>query len=159
MDDTITMITGLTATERGKALSWWTGLPEEQRVDILQAAVKQHYQLKESHHELEGRLSRYCGLLLSIRHGGWDTVKGKGYRVAGAEQYRDFSHLREAKAASLIQRGRKPLTRKKILAHWGEIAEMRSHGHGFRLIAEYLQRVRKIKTSAVYLSRLWRETK
>ena len=157
MDNTVTIITGLTDSERKKALSWWTSLTELQRIGILQDAVKQYYLLKASRPELEGRISRYCGLLLAIRCGGWDTVKGKGFRVASEEQFTDFTNLRQAKAATLIKRGRTPVLKKKILAYWGEIVEMKAQGLGFRPITEYLLKVRKIKTSSVYLGRLWLE--
>lgn len=157
MDDTLNMITGLTAAERSKALSWWVGRSEELRVGIMQDAVKQYYLIKDSHPELEGRLGRYCGLLRAVRHGGWDTIKGKGFRVASQEQFTDFTNLRQAKAATLIKRGRTPVLRKKILAYWGEIVEMKAQGLGFRPITEYLLKERKIKTSSVYLGRLWLE--
>jgi len=94
---------------------------------------------------------------MAARKAGWDTVKGKGYRVAEKEQYEDFSHLRKASAAGLIQRGRIPVLRQKILAYWGEVKELKADGMGFRPIADYLNRKRKLKVSATYLSKLWKE--
>jgi hypothetical protein len=38
--------------------------------------------------------------------------------VAEKEQYDDFSHLRKAKAAAVIQRGRTPVLRKKRNIFW-----------------------------------------
>ena len=94
---------------------------------------------------------------MAARKGGWDTLKGKGYRVADQEQYDDFSHLRRAAAASLVTRGRKPVLRRKILAYWGEVRGLKADGMGFRVIAGYLLSKRKLKVSATYLSKLWKE--
>jgi intein-encoded DNA endonuclease-like protein len=49
--------------------------------------------------------------------------------------------------------------RRKLLAYWGEILELKDGGMGFRPIALYLAKNRKIKVSPTYLSRLWREVK
>jgi hypothetical protein len=94
---------------------------------------------------------------MAARKFGWDTLKGKGYRVAAQKQYDDFSHLRKANAATLIRNGRTPVLRRKILAHWGEVKELKTDGMGFRPIASYLTNKRKLKVSATYLSRLWKE--
>ena len=96
-------------------------------------------------------------VVLAARNAGWDSVAGKGYRVAEKKQYDDFSNLRKARAAALIKKGRIPVLRRKILAYWGEIKELKAEGMGFRPIADYLSRSRKIKTSATYLARLWKE--
>ena len=55
--------------------------------------------------DLFPRYKSMCGYRV-LRKGGWDTVKGKGYRVADKEQYDDFSHLRKASVAGLIRKGR-----------------------------------------------------
>ena len=157
MEDQLNLITGLTENERKKLLAWVASLPEERIIEVFQNGVKKAYQVKEEHPDLPGRVGKYCAFIAAARMAGWDTLKGKGYRVAEKEQYDDFSHLRKAKAASLIQRGRTPLLRKKILAYWGEVKELKTDGMGFRPIAEYLFRTRKLKTSASYLSKLWKE--
>lgn len=157
MDDMIALITGLTERERKKVLSWVISLPEEQIIGIFQEGVKKSFQIKEERPDLPGRIGKYSAFIVAARKAGWDTLKGKGYRVADEEQYDDFSHLRQAKAADLIQRGRTPVLRKKILAHWGEVKELKKEGVGFRPIAEYLARNRKVKTSASYLVKLWKE--
>ena len=77
--------------------------------------------------------------------------------MAEKEQYDDFSHLRKASAAGLIQKGRTPVQRRKILAYWGEVKELKADGMGFRPIADYLTKNRKVKTSASYLVKLWKE--
>ena len=84
-------------------------------------------------------------------------MKGIGYRIASREQYEDFSHLRKARAAELLQQGRTPVLRRKIMAYWGEVIELKMEGLGFRTIVEYLAKTRKVKTSASYLARLWKE--
>lgn len=157
MDDLLNQITGLTNRERKQVLSWVASLPEDKIIDIFQDGVKKAYQIKEERPELPGRIGKYCAFIVAARKAGWDTLKGKGYRVADKEQYEDFSHLRKARAASLIQRGRTPVVRRKILAHWGEVKELKAEGMGFRPIAEYLTKTRKVKTSASYLVKLWHE--
>lgn len=156
-DDQIDLITGITRIERKKALSWIATLPEEKIMAIFQDGVKQSFQLKEQNPNLYGRINKYCSFILAARNAGWDTVTGRGYRVAGEKQYDDFSSLRKARAATLIQKGRIPVLRRKILAYWGEIKELKADGMGFRPIADYLNKNRKIKTSATYLARLWKE--
>ncbi|QVW35340.1 hypothetical protein KIP69_00380 [Geobacter sulfurreducens] len=157
MDELLNQITGLTEQQRKKALHWVASLPEEKVIEIFQDGVKKAYQIKEVRPDLPGRINKYCAFIIAVRKAGWDTVKGKGYRVAAKEQYDDFSHLRKAKAAELVQKGRTPVLRKKILAHWGEVKELKAEGKGFRPIAAYLAKTRKVKTSASYLSQLWKE--
>ena len=157
MDDLLNQITGLTDRERKNILSWVASLPEEKIIEIFQSGVKRAYQIKEERPDIPGKIGKYSAFIVAARMAGWDTLKGKGFRIAEKEQYDDFSHLRKAKVASLIQRGRTPVIRRKILAHWGEVKELKSDGKGFRPIADYLTRTRKVKTSASYLQKLWHE--
>lgn len=157
MTEQLNLITGLTEHERKKLFSWVASLPEDKIIEIFQDGVKRSFQLKGEHPDLSGRITKYCAFVMAARKGGWDTIKGKGYRVAGQEQYEDFTHLRLAAAASLVTRGRKPVLRRKILAYWGEVRELKADGMGFRTIAGYLQSKRKLKVSATYLSKLWKE--
>ena len=157
MTEQLNLITGLTEHERKKLFSWVASLPEDKIIEIFQDGVKRSFQLKGERPDLPGRISKYCAFVIAARKGGWDTIKGKGYRVADQEQYDDFTHLRRATAASLVTRGRKPVLRRKILAYWGEVRELKADGMGFRTIAGYLQSKRKLKVSATYLSKLWKE--
>lgn len=157
MTEQLNLITGLTESERKRLFSWVASLPEEMIIEIFQEGVKKSFQLKDERPDLHGRINKYCAFIMAARKAGWDTVKGKGYRVAEKEQYDDFSHLRKASAAGLIQRGRIPVLRQKILAYWGEVKELKADGMGFRPIADYLNRKRKLKVSATYLSKLWKE--
>lgn len=157
LDDQLGMLTGITKPERKKLLLWIASLPEEKIIEVFQSAVKRSFQLKEQNPNLPGRVNKYCAFIVAARIIGWDTVSGKGYRVAETKQYDDFSTLRKAKAATLIKKGRIPILRKKVLAHWGEIKELKAEGLGFRPIAEYLFKNRRLKTSATYLARLWKE--
>lgn len=157
MTEQLNLITGLTGHERKKLFAWVASLPEDKIIEIFQDGVKRSFQLKGEHPDLPGRISKYCAFVMAARKGGWDTIKGKGYRVAEKEQYDDFSHLRKANAAILISRGRKPLLRRKILAYWGEVKELKAEDMGFRTISDYLYRKRKLKVSATYLSKLWKE--
>ncbi len=157
MDDLLNQITGLTDRERKKVLSWAVSLPEERIIEIFKDGVKKSFQLKDDRPDLPGKIGKYCAFIVAARKAGWDTLNGKGYRIAEKEQYEDFSNLRKAKAAELIRHGRTPVLRRKILAYWGEVKELKSKGMGFRPIADYLARTRKIKTSASYLVKLWKE--
>lgn len=157
MEDLINQITGLTIMERKKVLSWVASLPEEKVVEIFQDGVKKGYKIKEERPDLPGRIGKYSAFIVAARKAGWDTLKGKGYRVALQEQYDDFSHLRKANAATLISKGRTPILRRKIMAHWGEVKELKADGMGFRNIAGYLTSKRKLKVSATYLAKLWKE--
>ncbi|MFA6690359.1 MAG: hypothetical protein WCR98_00035 [Saccharofermentanales bacterium] len=157
MTEQLNLITGLTESERKKLFSWVASLPEDKIIEIFQEGVKRSFQLKGERPDLPGRISKYCAFVMAARKGGWDTIKGKGYRVADQEQYDDFTHLRRAAAATLVTRGRKPVLRRKILAYWGEVKGLKADGMGFRIIAGYLQSKRKLKVSATYLSKLWKE--
>ena len=157
MTEQLNLITGLTEHERKKLFSWVASLPEEEIIEIFQEGVKRSFQLKGERPDLSGRIFKYCAFVMAARKGGWDTIKGKGYRVAEKEQYDDFSHLRKASAAGLIQKGRTPVLRRKILAYWGEVKELKAEGMGFRPIADYLAKTRKVKSSVSYLVKLWKE--
>ena len=157
MTEQLNLITGLTESERKKIFSWVASLPEDRIIEIFQDGVKRSFQIKGERPDLSGRITKYCAFVMAARKAGWDTIKGKGYRVAAQEQYDDFSHLRRAAAATLVTRGRKPVLRRKILAYWGEVKELKADGMGFRVVAGYLQSKRKLKVSATYLSKLWKE--
>lgn len=155
--DQLDFITGVTKSNRKKIFSWVATLSEELIIKIFQNSVKRSFQLKEQNPNSLGKIIKYSAFILAARNAGWDTASGKGYRIAGQQQYNDFSSLRKARAADIIKKGRTPVTRKKILSSWGEVKELKSEGMGFRPIADYLAKTRKIKTSATYLARLWRE--
>ena len=157
MNDLLNPITGLTTQERKKVLAWVAALPEDKVVEIFQDSVKKSFELKNEHPTLPGKITKYCAFILASRKIGWDTIHGKGYRIADNEQYEDFSNLRKSKVAALVQRGRTPVTRRKTLAYWGEIKELKPSGISFRNIAAYLGKDRKIKVSAAYLLKLWHE--
>lgn len=151
------LVTGLTKSNRKKIFSWLASLPEESAVDIFRDVVKMSFQIKEQHPGLPGKVNKYCAFFRAARKAGWDTVCGKGYRVAETKQFQDFSHLRQMRAANLIQKGRTPALRRKVLAYWGEVRELKSEGLGFRPIAHYLFKTRKVSVSATYLAKLWKE--
>lgn len=153
------LITGIIKSERKKIFSWVASLSEELITEIFQNAVKKSFKMKEQYPNILGKTIKYGAFVLAARNAGWDSIKGKGYRVAETKQFDDFSHLRKANVAALIKKGRTPLLRGKILAYWGEIKELKDAGMGFRPIALYLAKTRKIKTSSTYLARLWKEIK
>jgi hypothetical protein len=157
MEDVFNPVTGLTLTERNRLFSWIASLPEGQRVSIFQTGFKKTFQLQKERPDLPRRFNRYCAFVLAARRSGWDTIKGKGYRVARQEQYDDFTHMRQAKVAGLLKRGRTPKLKHKVLAYWGEIRELKIAGTGFRPIAKYLLKARKLKVSPSYLMKIWHE--
>ena len=157
MTEQLNLITGLTESERKKIFSWVASLPEYKIIEIFQDGVKKSFQLKGERPDLHGKINKYCAFIIAARKAGWDTIKGRGYRVAEKEQYDDFSHLRKASAATLIGKGRTPILRRKVLAYWGEVKELKNDGMGFRPIAGYLASKRKLKVSATYLARLWKD--
>jgi hypothetical protein len=150
-------ITGLSGKERKNVFSWLSNQPEQNVIDIFQQAVKGSFAMKNARPDLPGKVVKYCSFILAARHNGWNTYRGKGYRVADRKQISDFSAIRKAKAAELIKRGRRPMLRKKILAYWGEVKELREEGHSFRAVAEFLTKKRKLKVSSSYISRMWKE--
>ncbi len=157
MDESLTALTGIGEHDRKKVLSWLATLPEVEILAIFQSGVKLSFQFKNAQSELPGRALKYAALVVAARRAGWDTVRGKGYRVASIRQFDDFSHLRKSKAAELMRKGRRPVLKKKVLAHWGEIVELRHEGAGFRAVASYLGHERRLKVSASYLAKLWGE--
>lgn len=157
IDEILNPITGITCKERKNVLSWVASLPETQIIDVFQDAVKKTFQLKDETPALPGKIAKYCAFILASRKFGWDTIRGKGYRVAEGEQYRDFVNLREAKTAELLRRGRTPVLKRKVLAYWGEVKEIKSKGGGFRAISRYLAKERKLSVSAAYLQKMWGE--
>lgn len=158
MNDSITLITGLSENQRKRVLSWVTSLTETQVIEVFKDAVKIAYQLKHVHHDLPGKVGKYCSYILAARSAGWDTLNGKGFRVAAEKQFEDFSDLRKNKVAALLKRGRSPILKRRVLAFWGEVVELKAEGIGFRAISDYLLKTRKIKVSAAYLTKLWKET-
>jgi hypothetical protein len=157
MSGEIEYLTGLVATERKRVFKWVASLEEETLIKLFQAAVKRSYQIKAEHPELDGKVAKYCAFVRAARDAGWDSLQSKGYRVAGEKQFSDFAEIRRAKAAAVIRKGRSPLLRKRILAYWGEILELKAEGIGFRPIADYLLKNRRIRVSASYLAKLWIE--
>ena len=77
--------------------------------------------------------------------------------MAQQEQYEDFANLRQAKVAKLLQKGRTPIVKRKTIAHWGIIKELKIGGMAFRPMSRYLLESHKLKVSSSYLATLWKE--
>jgi len=73
-------------------------------------------------------------------------VKQIGYRVADSKQCHYWSALRSIKVKDL--KHRTPAKKSKILFYWGEIKETKNLDFGFRRIASYLLKYRRLNTSA-----------
>jgi len=155
--DLIFKLTGyLSPSERSMIRHWIASMPEDTYVSIHQKAEKKYYQLKDGNPEVTGRLLRYAALILAAREAGWDTTRGKGYRVAGQKQYEDWENTRKIRTINLA---RDNIGHKKraVMAYWGEVKELKEDGLGFRRIAKYLGKYRKLKVSPSYLQQLWTE--
>lgn len=156
-DDIFLLLTGgLTPKERSNARHWISSLSEEDYINVHHAAAKKYYQLKDGHPAIPGKTLHYCGLILAAREYGWDTIKGKGYRVAGDAQFEDWQEIRKRKFGNL-KKNENARTRRRVLGYWGEVREAKQNGIGFRKIARYLKQSRKIDVSPSYIHKIWKE--
>ena len=156
MNEVIEGITGgLTIKERGQVLRWLSSLPEDEFITIFQKSFNKYHSLKSAYDHLPRKILQYCGLIVAGREHGCDTIKGKGYRVAGQDQYDDWSRTRELRIANLAKDRSSPKKR-QVLSLWGEVVELKQRNIGFRRIAHYLRKYRKINVSASYLHLMWK---
>ena len=97
------------------------------------------------------------GLILAAREYGWDTLKGKGYRVAEDDQFKDWEKIRKMRVQEL-RSNNNSLTKRKVLGYWGEIKSLKNEmWPDSRIIARYLQQHRKISVSPSYIHKIWNE--
>ena len=137
-----------TANERVRALRWLAGLAEKDRERILADAFAACATATPP--------TPYVALLGAIRRFGFDTIRRRGYRAAGPEQFADFQRVRESRARNLRNERPSPL-RNKVLHKWALVRELHGQGLGFRLIARYFSKQLRISVSASYLRKLWGE--
>jgi hypothetical protein len=137
-----------TAKERARALRWLAGLAESDRERILAEVVSACATASSS--------IPYVALLGAIRRFGFDTIRRRGFRAAGPEQFADFQRVRESRARNLQEERPSPL-RDKLLSRWALVQELHGNGLGFRLIARYFSKQLRISVSASYLRKMWRE--
>ncbi|MBU1039473.1 MAG: hypothetical protein KKF77_00040 [Proteobacteria bacterium] len=98
----------------------------------------------------------YVALLIAIRRFGFDTIRRRGFRADGPEQFVDFQRVRESRARNLREERPSPL-RDKVLPRWALVRELHAQGLGFRLIARYFSKQLRIQVSPSYLRKMWRE--
>jgi len=137
-----------TATERARALRWLAGLAESERERILADAFAERATASPP--------DPYVSLLVAIRRFGFDTIRRRGFRAAGPEQFADFQRVRESRARNLREERRSPL-RDKVLQRWALVRELHGKGLGFRLIARYFSKQLRVQVSPSYLRKLWGE--
>ncbi|MDP2846894.1 MAG: hypothetical protein Q8O35_01735 [Humidesulfovibrio sp.] len=137
-----------TAKERARALRWLAGLAEADRERVLAEAFAVCASAKPP--------TPYVALLGAIRRFGFDTIRRRGYRAAGPEQFEDFQRVRESRARNLREERPSPL-RDKVLHRWALVRELHGQGLGFRLIARYFSKQLRVQVSPSYLRRLWGE--
>jgi hypothetical protein len=137
-----------TAAERARALRWLTGLAESDRGRILADAFAACASTSPS--------TPYVALLGVIRDFGFDTVRRRGFRTAGPQQFEDFQRVRESRARNLREERPSPL-RDKVLHRWALVRELHGQGLGFRLIARYFSKQLRVEVSPSYLRKLWGE--
>jgi len=137
-----------TAKERERALRWLAGLAEADRARILADAFAACASASPP--------TPYIALLGAIRRFGFDTVRRRGFRAAGPEQFEDFQRVRESRARNLREERPSPL-RDKVLHRWALVRELHGQGLGFRLIARYFSKQLRVQVSPSYLRKMWCE--
>lgn len=149
MPKLVTHPSGLhTPKERARALCWLAGLAESDRERILVDAFAACASASPP--------TPYIALLGAIRDFGFDTIRRRGFRTAGPEQFADFQRVRESRARNLREERPSPL-RDKVLLRWALVRELHGQGLGFRLIARYFSKQLRISVSASYLRKMWQE--
>lgn len=144
-----THLSGLhSAKERSRALRWLSGLAENDRERILAEAFAACVSADSP--------TPHVALLIAIRRFGFDTIRRRGFRAAGPEQFADFQRVRESRARNLREERPSPL-RDKVLHKWALVCELHGQGLGFRLIARYFSKQLRIQVSPSYLRKMWRE--
>ncbi|MDP3426068.1 MAG: hypothetical protein Q8S17_01645 [Humidesulfovibrio sp.] len=143
-----------TAKERERALSWLAGLAEVDRERILADAFAACDATTSQSEPAAAAPTPYVALLSAIRHFGFDTLRRRGYRAAGPEQFADFERVRESRAKNLVRERPSPL-REKVLLRWAMVKELHSLGLGFRLIARYFSQQLRIPVSPSCLRKMW----
>lgn len=159
MDTDIRTLSGLSSkAERDRALRWLVRLAEPDRARIVQAAFSMLLQPQApGMPKPTSEVGAYCALLMAIRAGGYDTIRRRGYRVAGQKQFEDFSAVRLSRATNLKAERPAPV-RRQVEKLWAEVVERHAAGIGFRTIARYLHEQRRLPhVSEAYLRKLWLE--
>lgn len=137
-----------TAKERARALRWLAGLAEADRERILVDAFAACASASPP--------TPYIALLGAIRCFGFDTIRRRGFRAAGPEQFEDFQRVRKSRSRNLREERPSPL-RDKVFHRWALVRELHGQGLGFRLIARYFSKQLRVQVSPSYLRRLWGE--
>ena len=136
------------AKERSRALRWLSGLAENDRERILADAFAACASASPP--------TPYVALLGAICDFGFDTIRRRGYRAAGRDQFEDFQRVRESRARNLREERPSPL-RDQVLHRWALVRELHEQGLGFRLIARYFSKQLRVQVSPSYLRKLWGE--
>jgi len=145
-----------TAKERARALRWLAGLAEFDRERILAEAFAACAMPSPPGEAGAVLPTPYIALLGAIRRFGFDTIRRRGFRAAGPEQFADFQRVRESRARNLRDERPSPL-RYKLLPRWAVVRELHGQGLGFRLIARYFSKQLRVQVSPSYLRKLWFE--
>lgn len=156
-EDKIALWTSLGHKERVRSIGWFASRPMPEQVRIIADSESLLPRLRQMYqHAADDEHVRYAAFILAIRGAGFDLTRKRGYRVHGHKNFAQFEALRQGTLASL-KRGKKAPLRQEVLALWGEVSSLRMQGNGFRLISRYLLRAHKLKVSASYLVKLWKE--
>ena len=146
-----------TAKGRARALRWLVGLAEGDRERFLAAAFASCATVPSPRESATASPpTPYVALLGAICGFGFDTIRRRGFRAAGQEQFEDFQRVRESRARNLRNERPSPL-RDKVLSRWALVRELHGQGLGFRLIARYFSKQLRISVSPSYLRKMWRE--
>ena len=158
MDDSITLWTELTPTERKRGTRWFSSRPQEEQAAILLDSLRRVLpRLQHDNPDADQNALMSCtAFIMAVREAGYDLIRKRGYRIAGHKEFVKFDALRQGTISSLRQKKKAPL-RKELLAHWGDIRTLKKSNTGFLLISRYMQRAHRIKVSPAYIARLWKE--
>jgi hypothetical protein len=148
-------LTGLAEKERKLALRWWVARPESEMLLIHRQGGKKYFQLndfweKQDCPPIDKQVLRFAALISAIRDAGWDSVRGKGYRVAGEKQLEDLNRLREAQIVP-AKRGRPGKLTSRVLGHKGLIMRLLESGLSNAAMADHLKKHCKLLISPEHL--------
>ena len=131
-EDSITLWTSLTASERVRGLHWFAARPVLEQENILmqgEELILPRLRAAQSGTAQDKHLL-YAALVLAIRLAGFDLVRKRGCRVQGHAEFEKFEQLRQGTLQSLKTQKKAPV-RQLLLAHWGDVRLLKKQGTGF----------------------------
>lgn len=152
----ITLVTGLSSTERQRVLAWFSRQSEARRIEILGKKHSIFKSLSQKYSATrEGQVLDYCSILIACKEPWLASIKLRSKREMTEADHKLLSIEIKTKALSLKQT-KKGKKRESLAKHWATIVRLKKDdGLGFGKIAEYLQKYHRIKVSRGYLHQYW----